>query len=99
MIITVITLKMAKFPCEIYQKVVPPNTKPCIVIYVINRCIQATKMSVKVYTFRLNTVIRITNWFYMPCLNKEVPFNTLTELELVKVYNGKSITYSPSHLK
>ena len=81
MIITVITLKMAKFPCEIYQKVVPP------------------KMSIKVYTFRLNTVIRITNWFYMPCLNKEVPFNTLTELELVKVYNGKSITYSPSHLK
>ena len=32
-----------------------------------------------------------TNWFCMPCLKNEVPFNTLTDHELEKVYNGKHI--------
>ena len=31
------------------------------------------------------------NWFCMPCLKNELPFNTLTGHELEKVYNGKHI--------
>ena len=89
MIITPITLKMVKFPCGIYQKAVVTKHKAI--------CCDLCNKWIHIGCNNLNksTYIQIqhsdTSWFCMPCLENEVPFNTLTDHELEKVYNGKYI--------
>ena len=89
MIIMPITLKMVKFPCGIYQKAVVTKHKAI--------CCDLCNKWIHIGCNNLNksTYIQIqhsdTSWFCMPCLENEVPFNTLTDHELEKVYNGKYI--------
>ena len=80
---------MAKFPLGICQKAVATEHKAI-------RCDLCNKwIHIGCNNLNKTNYIQIqhsdTNWFCMPCLKNEVPFNTLTDHELEKVYNGKHI--------
>ena len=89
MIITPTTLNMVKFPCGICQRLVATKRKTI--------CCDLCNKWIHIGSNNLNKTSYIqiqhsdTTWFCMPCLKNEVPFNTLTNHELEKVYNGKHI--------
>ena len=89
MTITPITLKMVKFPCGICQKAVATKHK-AICCDLFNKWIHIGCNSLNKTTYIQIQHID-TNWFCVPCLKNEVPFNTLTDHELEKVCNGKHI--------
>ena len=82
MIVTLITLKMVKFPCVICQKAVVTKQKAI--------CCDLCNKWIHIGCNNINKTIYIQiqhsdkSWFCMPCLKKEVPFNTLTDHELKK---------------
>ena len=89
MIITPITLKMVKFPCGIRQRAVATKHKT-IYCDLCNKWIHIDSNNLNKTSY-IQIQHSDATWFCMPCLKNEVPFNTLTNHELEKVYNGKHI--------
>ena len=95
MIIAPITLKTVKFPCGTCQKTVATKCK-AICCDLCNKWIHIGCNNLNKATY-IQIQHSATNWLCMHYLNNEVPFNTLTDHELERVYSGKQIL--SSHLK
>ena len=80
---------MAKFPCGICQKAVATKNK-AICCDLLNKWIHTGCNNLKKTTY-IQIQHGDSNWFWVPCLEKEAHFNTLTDHELEKVYNGKNM--------